>query len=223
MKKQSKKKIISFDLDGTIVSGRYGEMVWNHGIPEAYAKKYSMTFDDAKKYIRREYESVGDREIIWYEIEHWLKRFDLPVPADELLTKYESYIEVVPHAREVLEELAEKYTLVVASNAARIFVDKELHCTGLAGYFTHIISATTDYRMVKKEEHFYRKLCELFGVLPHEVVHVGDHPVFDHDVPADMGIEAYYLQHEHSAISHQLSVKDGRNMIKNLRELLDRL
>jgi FMN phosphatase YigB (HAD superfamily) len=217
------KKIISFDLDGTIVSGHYGDMVWNHGIPEVYAKRYSMSFDDAQRYIRREYESVGDEEIIWYEIEHWLERFDLPVQADELLEKYESYIEIVPHAREVLEELAKGHTLVVASNAARIFVDKELRCSGLAGYFTHIISATTDYGMVKKEEHFYRRLCELFGVLPGEVAHVGDHPVFDHDVPAGMGIEAYYLQHEHSAVSHQLSVKDGRNVIKDLRELLDRL
>lgn len=217
------KKIVSFDLDGTIVSGHYGEMVWNHGIPEVYAKRHSMPFDEAKKYIRQEYESVGDKEIIWYEIEHWLKRFDLSVPVDELLTKYESYIEIVPHAREVLGELAKRYTLVVASNAARIFVDKEIKCSGLAGYFTYIISATTDYRMVKKEEHFYRKLCELLGVLPDEVVHIGDHPVFDHDVPADMGIEAYYLQHEHSAISHQLSAKDGRNVIKDLRELLDKL
>jgi len=217
------KKIISFDLDGTIVSGNYGEMVWNHGIPEEYAKRHSMPFDEAKQYIRQEYESVGDREIIWYEIEHWLKRFDLPVSADELLVRYESYIEKVPYAEAVLKALAGRYTLVVASNAARIFVDKELQCAGLTEYFTHIVSATTDYRMVKKEEHFYRKLCELLGVLPEEVAHVGDHPVFDHDVPAGMGIEAYYLQHEHSAISHQLSVKDGRNIIKDLRELLDRL
>lgn len=217
------KKIISFDLDGTIVSGHYGDMVWNHGIPEVYAKRYSMSFDDAQRYIRQEYESVGDGEIIWYEIEHWLERFDLPVQADELLAKYESYIVIVPDAKEVLEELAKRYTLVVASNAARLFVDKELHYSGLAGYFTHIVSATTDYGMVKKEDHFYRRLCELLGVWPREVAHIGDHPVFDHDVPAGMGIEAYYLQHEHSAISHQLSIKDGRNVINNLRELLDRL
>jgi len=217
------KKIVSFDMDGTIVSGHYGEMVWNHGIPEVYAKRYSMSFDEAKRFIRQEYESVGDGEITWYDIEHWLERFDLPVPADKLLVKYESHIEIVPHAREVLEELAKRYTLVVASNAARIFVDKELHYSGLAGYFTHIISATTDYGMVKKEEQFYRRLCALLRVLPHEIAHVGDHPVFDHDVPAAMGIEAYYLQHEHSAVSHQLSIKDGRNVIKDLRELLDRL
>lgn len=217
------KKIISFDLDGTIVSGRYGEMVWGHGIPEAYAKRYSMPFDDAQRYIRQEYESVGDGEVIWYEIRHWLERFDLPVQADELLAKYESHIVIVPNAKEVLEELSKRYTLVVASNAARLFVDKELHYSGLAGYFTHIVSATTDYGMVKKEEHFYRRLCELLGVLPREVAHVGDHPVFDHDVPAGMGIEAYYLQHEHSVISHEFSIRDGRNVIRDLRELLDRL
>ncbi|MBP1750119.1 MAG: HAD-superfamily hydrolase, subfamily variant 1 [Deltaproteobacteria bacterium] len=77
------KKVISFDLDGTLVDARYGDMVWNHGIPEEYAKAYGMTFDDARAYIRTQYESVGDGDILWYEIRHWLTRFSLDVAADE--------------------------------------------------------------------------------------------------------------------------------------------
>ena len=48
----------------------------------------------------------------------------------------------------------ETYTLIVASNAARIFVDKELSYINLASHFTHIISATSRERpiMVKKEK-----------------------------------------------------------------------
>ena len=73
------KKVISFDLDGTLVDARYGAMVWNHGIPAEYAKAYGMTFDDARRFIRNQYESVGDGDILWYEIRHWLKRFSLDV------------------------------------------------------------------------------------------------------------------------------------------------
>lgn len=189
----SMKKVISFDLDGTLVDARYGDMVWNHGIPAEYARAYGMLFEDARKFIRTQYESVGDGDILWYEISHWLKRFSLDVDAGSLLDRYESYIGLMPDAAEVLKELHTRYTLVIASNAARIFVEKELAHTGVAGLFTHIISATSDYGMIKKEEGFFLRLCAEIGIGSSEMVHVGDHPVFDHDVPSGLGIESYHI------------------------------
>jgi putative hydrolase of the HAD superfamily len=187
------KKIISFDLDGTLVDARYGDMVWNVGIPSEYAKKYGMTFDEARAFIRGEYESVGDGDITWYEIEHWLERFSLDVAPAELLDRYAEHIALLPGAREVVDTLGDRYTLVIASNAARIFVDKELGQTGLSGSFSRVVSATSDYGMVKKQGDFFLRLLAEIGALPHEVVHVGDHPVFDHDVPSGLGIESYYV------------------------------
>jgi beta-phosphoglucomutase-like phosphatase (HAD superfamily) len=126
------KKVISFDLDGTLVDARYGDMVWNTGIPSEYAKKYGMTFDEARAFIRARYESVGDGDIAWYEIEHWLERFSLDVAPVELLDRYREHIALLPDAREVIESLRDRYTLVIASNAARMFVEKELGETGLS-------------------------------------------------------------------------------------------
>jgi putative hydrolase of the HAD superfamily len=231
------KKIVSFDLDGTIVNGQFGEMVWNHGIPEEFSKKYSIAFEEAKRLIIKEYEAIGDTNILWYNIEYWLNRFNLPIAADTLLNRYEAYIELLPDVKEVLETLKGKYTLIIASNAARIFVEKELYHMGAAHYFSHIISATTDYKMVKKGEGFYKKLCNTLNVSPEELIHVGDHPIFDFVAPSSVGIESYLLRsleqgagswesgverREQGAGSRELSENNGR-VITSLMELLHKL
>ncbi|MHB8109850.1 MAG: HAD family hydrolase [Syntrophorhabdaceae bacterium] len=209
------KKVISFDLDGTLVDARYGDMVWNHGIPTEYAKAYKMSFDEARLLVRSQYESVGDGDILWYEMRHWLQRFSLTVSPAELLERYTQHIELLPDARDVLTRLKERYILVIASNAARIFVEKELSHTGLSGLFSLVVSATTDYGMIKKETGFFHKLCAEVGIHPGEMVHVGDHPIFDHDIPSGIGIDAYYIDGNDPELSRT------RQTIAGLADLLE--
>jgi len=173
------KKIISFDLDGTIVDGAYGNMVWLEGVPERYARKHGMPLEDAKKAVKKEYDSIGEAHLLWYDIGYWLDRLGLTVSIPELLDSYADHIRLLPHAAEAISALGERYTLVVASNAARIFVEKELGHTGLEASFSRAISATSDFGMVKKQGAFFLRLCSTLGVSPDEVVHVGDHAVFD--------------------------------------------
>lgn len=197
-------------------------MVWNQGIPEEYAGKYGITVAEAKRLIRTQYEEVGEANIEWYNIEHWLKKFGLPVSANTLLNRYESLIEPFPDTMEVLDALATRYTLVIASNAGRIFVEKELSYTNLTHHFTHIISATTDYGMVKKEEGFYRRLCSTLNISPHEVIHVGDHRIFDFETPLRLGIDAYHLAYDQPAAINSGRGEKG-NVIYRLSDLLDRI
>jgi putative hydrolase of the HAD superfamily len=215
------KKIISFDLDGTLVHGKYGDIVWNKGIPEEYARKYSMPFEEAKALIRAQYEAIGDTNIEWYNIDYWLERFNLPISAKTLLDRYEMHIEAFPDTLEVLQALVTNFTLVISSNAARIFVEKELSYVNLTSHFTHIISATTDYGMVKKEEKFYRKLCAALDVSPQEIVHVGDHRVFDFEAPTRLGIDAYHIVYDAPA-PYDSHANNGKTIYR-LRDLLEAL
>ncbi len=214
------RKIISFDLDGTLVSARYGDMVWNHGIPEEYAKKYSLDFNDAQKYVIGEYRTIGDGDILWYDIRYWLNRFGLEVSPEELLKRYEEYIVPSEDVQEVLKNLKKSYILIVASNAARIFVDKELEYTGLKGFFTKVISATTDYGMVKKGKEFYRMLCNELDVQPNDIIHIGDHPIFDYKAPMSLGIKAYLFKNNTPLYGIHDTNDAIENIITRLKDIL---
>jgi putative hydrolase of the HAD superfamily len=56
-----------------------------------------------------------------------------------------------------------------------------------------VFSATSDFGEVKKSNGFYARVCEIADVKPHEVVHIGDHWVFDFVNPREMGMTAYFL------------------------------
>jgi FMN phosphatase YigB (HAD superfamily) len=66
--------------------------------------------------------------------------------------------------------------------------------------------------MTKKQEEFYRKLCSTLGVTSGEIAHVGDHQVFDFEIPRMVGIDAYHYNPE--------GEKNGR-VIVNFKNLLE--
>jgi FMN phosphatase YigB (HAD superfamily) len=205
------KKIISFDLDGTIVDAVYGNMVWLEGIPEKYGQRHGLSLEEAKALVKSHYDSVGEVHLLWYNIDYWLERFELSISVSALLDYYSGYIKLLPNVAPVLEKLSTRYRLVIASNAARIFVDQELRHTGIERYFCCTISATSDFQMVKKEEGFFRRLCSVLDVAPSDMVHIGDHAVFDVEVPRRVGIECYHYAPAHA--------KNG-GVIHDFQELL---
>ena len=52
-------KIISFDMDGTLVKPTYADKVWLEGLPKLYAKEKKIPIKQAKEYIYQKYEKIG--------------------------------------------------------------------------------------------------------------------------------------------------------------------
>jgi len=208
-------KIISFDLDGTLVTDAFSQVVWHQGIPELYAEKCGCSLREAQDFILKEYNKVGDTALEWYDIHYWLHFLDLDVNWQKLLGRFSGLIRTYPEVKEVLSSLNTTYRLVITSNAAREFLNTEIEETTLSPYFDHIFSATSDFKEVKKSEAFYLKLCSVLKVNHNQVVHVGDHYDFDYRIPRQLGMTAYYLDRTGAA--------EGPHTVKDLREFIMRL
>ena len=213
-------KVVSFDVDGTLVSQGFADCVWLQGIPMAYAEKEGLSFERAYEFVKSEYDKIGEHRIEWYNIDYWLRKFGLDVSYKKLFKKYEDEIKVYEEVEGVLAVLKEEgYDLILSSNAATEFI--EFQITPIKKFFSHVFSATSDFGEVKKTNGFFARVCEILDVKPQAVVHVGDHWVFDFINPRKIGITAYYLDRGRSR-NRNIKGEDDEFVISNLSEVLDK-
>ena len=204
-------RIISLDMDGTLVNSRFVDKVWMEGMPRLYAERTGLDLPAAREYVIGEYMKIGSDHLEWYDLKFWIDQFGLSIGKEELLELYEDEIEVYPEVEEVLEFLSENYELVVTSNAAREFIDIELD--GLQGYFREVFSATSDFREVKKSPLLYGAICAHLDARPFEVLHIGDHYSYDYESALDAGLDALFLDRR--------GERQGPEVIGDLREAVE--
>ncbi len=204
-------RIISLDMDGTLMKSRFVDKVWLEGVPMLYAEKSGLDFPAAREHVLSEYMKVGSDRMEWYDLRYWIDRFDLRIGKDELLEMYEDEIEAYPEVEEVLEILSESYDLVVTSNAAREFIDIELE--DLSQYFRETFSATSDFKEVKKSPLIYGAVCAHMDARPFEVLHIGDHYHYDYESPLQAGLDALFLDRK--------GERSGQEVVGDLREALE--
>ncbi len=197
-------------MDGTLVSSRFVDLVWMEGMPRLYAERHGLDFPAAKEMVIGEYMKVGSDRLEWYDMQYWMDRFDLRMKKEDLLDIYSDEIQLFPEVEEALEALS-GFDLVVTSNAAREFIEVELG--SLMDWFDHVFSATSDFRDVKKSSSVYRRVCRDLGRSPVEVLHIGDHYVYDYEAPLEAGLDALFLDRKGN--------RSGSEVVGDLREAAD--
>ncbi|MFH1328553.1 MAG: HAD family hydrolase [Candidatus Bathyarchaeota archaeon] len=209
-------KIVSFDLDGTLVDYTFVNSIWFKGLPKLYAEKNNVTLRKAMKYLKSEYDKVGIESLEWYDIKYWFKKYLGHQDWESLFKRMRSKVRLYSEVPTVLRELKDLgYKLIIVSNAAREFLDLELEETKIAPYFYRVFSSTSDFKIVKKAVNLYAKICGTLEVSPCEVANVGDNWKFDFQVPRRLGIKAFYLDRSrHHA---------GEYTLYSLKGLVERL
>ncbi|MCD6494071.1 MAG: HAD family hydrolase [Archaeoglobaceae archaeon] len=203
-----KPKIISFDVDGTLVNQDFANKFWHELVPKLYAEKHGLNYKDAKEYVRKCYAEVGEEDIRWYLPDYWFKRFGLDDNPKDVLEEYKNELKIYDDAIDALEKLHKKYDLIVISNASKDFLDVELE--DLRNYFKCIFSCVSDLKKVRKEPEVYVKICRHLKIHPTEVAHVGDHYKFDYVVPKSVGIDAYLVDRQRK---YEKALKDLREFL----------
>jgi HAD superfamily hydrolase (TIGR01549 family) len=208
-------KIISFDLDSTLIKRTFADGVWLEGLPKIYAEEKNVNFQEARQHLLKEYDEITDKRIEWYDISYWFTRFNLEHSWKKLLENYRHVIEPYPETEDVLKKLHKKYDLIIISNAKKEFIDIELDESRLKKYFTHVFSSTSDFHKVKKIAEFYLMICDKLNIKPSEMAHVGDHKEFDYQVPKKVGIQSFYLDRDRTS--------NGKFVVYNLEEFEERI
>ncbi len=203
-------KVISFDLDGTLVKSTYPDSVWLEGVPRIYAKEKGMTINQAKEHLFKEYELVSEHRKEWYDINWWFEKFKLKESWQDLLERYKDKIELFFDSLDVIKSLHNEYELIITSNAKKEFIDIQLKQTGLDKYFKCVFSSLSDFDQVKKYPEVYQKICNIVGIKNNEMIHVGDKKEFDYLCPKKIGITSFYLDRKRN--------ESGKNIVHNLYE-----
>ena len=138
-------KVISFDLDGTLVNYDFVDFIWFESIPSLYAKKQNITFEDAQEYVRREYDKVGIERLEWYNVQYWLDLFNLDEDAHSLLNMFKSRVKCYHDSLRVLKKLKKDFKLVIITNSPRAFLTLEIGETGIGKYIDRFFSSTSDF------------------------------------------------------------------------------
>ena len=202
-------KVVSFDLDGTLIDYRFVDSVWFEGIPRLYSVKKRVSLDDAMKAVKREYDRVGKERLEWYDLHYWIMKFGLNVAPKELLRYFEHRIRTYSEVPKVLEELKQRgFRLIIVTNAHKEFVESELKKAKIQNYFERVFSSTSDFGLVKKTVNLYKRVCNILEIHPQEMVHIGDDRNFDFHAPRRLGILAFYLdrtgKHKGGLVIHSL-------------------
>jgi HAD superfamily hydrolase (TIGR01549 family) len=184
-------KVISFDMEGTLIDHAYSKSIWENDIPTLYAKKNNINISEAKRRVFLEYDSIGDSRPEWYDVGYWFNRFDLNSDWHELAKRRANTVKVYPEIDWVLQHLSKLRPLIICSNTIRDFLDVQVKEVG--NYFTRVFSAPSDFDMVKKDTQFYEIILDILDLDPCQLVHVGDHYKYDYLSARQLGIRAFYM------------------------------
>lgn len=185
-------KVIAFDKDGTLTDL---EDVWNEPTVQLMAQLFNrVQLTPQEKVLLAEEMGLHDGRVVANsllaagslgeisqflaektgllqdEIEQFAENYFL-----EYIESHPETLTLIPHAKQVVEQLSNDYQLAIITNDNRRLTEAILRLVGLSDYFTFVGCA--DEYGAKPDTGALIALCEQLQVTPDEIVYVGDSKV----------------------------------------------
>jgi putative hydrolase of the HAD superfamily len=188
-------KVISFDLDGTLVDENFDLYLWFEELPRLYSQQRGIGLEEAKKILRAEYDRVGAQRREWYDLCFWISRHRLALDPQKVILDLSHKIAVYPDVIPVLGNLKRQgRRMVVFSNTPKMFLDIKKKVDGIDGYFERTVSVYSDYGEIKTQGGAFCRLARELGVKPGDILHVGDSFKADYEPALREGCKAVLLE-----------------------------
>ena len=184
-------RVVSFDMEGTLVDHSFSRSIWEEAIPKLFAESRGLSLEEATRIVLAEYNSIGEEKPEWYDVDYWWRRLNLPGDWRKKLIENEKSCFVYSDVHMVLDDIGGRYPIIVSSNTIRDFLNVQLKCINYA--FHKVYSAPSDFGIVKSQPAFFDNICRDLLISPNELAHVGDHAEFDYRIAKMLGVKAYLL------------------------------
>ncbi len=212
-------KVVSFDLDGTIFKKGLDDIFWNRLVPELIAREKNMSIDDAVAYVLKEYDSIGPNDIRWYIPEYWFDRFGLThTLLDNLLDTMEGYYtDGIYDDVDLLADIRHK-VIITTCNPPAMARRKLSIIIKRTNANIHRLFSSISYNTVKNSW-FYSRICRELNVEAENVLHIGDDPIQDLEIPRSIGMQALLMDREYKRINSATQTQD-HHIISSIKELM---
>jgi len=210
---------VLLDLDGTLLDKYFDDYFWEVLVPEKYAQKYGLSFQEAKEKVMALYQRE-EGTLNWTDLNFWSKKLGLDLSAlkEQIAHLIDTHPYVVDFLK-FLKQMGKKVFLV--TNAHYKSLSLKLKRTQLGLYFDEVICAF-DIGLSKEDKKFWRRLKEKLKLDPLHTLFIDDSeaPLL---AAKEMGIKYLFFKSQASSKSPPRVPINNFSKIQYFKELIERL
>jgi len=153
-------KTVLLDMDGTILDLSFDNYFWSHYVPQAYAVKQEMSFNEAMVQLKPQFIELQGT-LNWYCLDYWSEALGLDIVA--LKAEISDRVAFREGAVDFLNFLKEQpIDVYLATNAHPKALEIKLLSSSFHHYFDDLISSH-EFGVPKEDQQFWHALQERIG------------------------------------------------------------
>ena len=163
---------VLLDMDGTLLDLQFDNFFWQRHIPEVYAKKNKLTFEDAERKVGVWYKEK-EGTLDWYCIDYWSDRLGINVSEEKMAAQHR--IDFRPGAQEFLAALSNDPSkrVILLTNAHPRTLSIKVERLSLAHYFDALVSSH-EFGFPKENDAFWPAAQTQLGFESSKAVFIDD-------------------------------------------------